>query len=75
MQNILYTCLAARIGQDVPIVVMYEALYGPADRYTTVRDMQQKMANIIMRTNRHIAPSKIEPGDLKKTYRLTVKSL
>lgn len=56
---------------DITISKMHEVLYGPSLDVFNVRHMQQKLAPIIRRANAKLPLNhKIEPGMLKRTYRL-----
>lgn len=58
-----------QIEPDVSISTCYSTVY--AGTYlASNRDMQQKIAPLISRINKHIAPHKIIPGERKRTYRL-----
>lgn len=64
---------------DVSIYAMYYAVYldgiVPKDAIvvTTVRDMQQKLGPVLQRLNAKLEGQRIEPGQLKRTYRLNTK--
>ena len=70
-QEKLYNLLYKAFGKDVKIKDMYYALYGVPDAYTSIRDMQQKLAPIISRVNKKMFGQEIKPGELKQTYRLS----
>lgn len=61
-----------RHGEDVPIDVLYVGMSGPPDRADETTYPQKWLGGYITRLNRRLAAvnMKIEPGALKRTYRL-----
>jgi len=57
---------------DVPITHLYAAIFGEAER--PMRQQQQWISPYISALNRRLAVRnlKVEPGDLKNSYRLVV---
>lgn len=56
---------------DVPIVDVYEALYGKRTLVTEVRTMQQLLGPLFARINEKLEVSHIVPGNIKQTYRIS----
>lgn len=54
---------------DVPIATIYRVLYGK--HVDDVRAMQQTLGPLIARINAKLKATKIVPGQLKQTYRIT----
>lgn len=74
MQLAVYDILKASHGKDVPIIKLYYVLYGeysPSDDGGShFRRTQQRVAAHISRINHKLDGWRIEPGELKRTYRL-----
>jgi hypothetical protein len=76
MQQRVFDLLDERPGTDIALVELYKAVYsdGQADLFPpTNRDMQQKMGPLFARINAKLHRGRIEPGKVKRTYRLTIK--
>lgn len=77
LQQRVFDVLDARPNTDVPIKVMFAALYtGREDQRLfpdTVRDMQQQLGPLIARINSKLKRGRIEPGHVKQTYRLNTQ--
>lgn len=58
---------------DVLIITLYRRVYGKVKPLSSVRSLQQRMAPTFSAINDKIRPARIEPGYLKKTYRLNTK--
>lgn len=62
---------------DVPINDVFDAAYGDRKLYKirkpSVRQMQQKLAPTIKWINSKLEHGRVEPGELKQTYRFNTK--
>lgn len=59
--------------QDISISRIYMLVYGHDEwqkKGTTVRIMQQKLAPTFSEINKKLIKARIEPGDIKRTYKL-----
>lgn len=59
--------------KDISISRIYMLAYGHDEwqkKGTTIRVMQQKLAPTFKEINKKLVGMKIEPGDVKRTYRL-----
>lgn len=59
-------------GTDIPISELYYAVFD-AD-YTDFRVAQQRLGSVVSKINRKRSECKIEPGRVKRTYRLERKT-
>jgi len=58
---------------DIDIAVIYTRIYGDPGALSA-REMQQKLAHIFKNINHKLEPERrIEPGALKRTYRLNTQ--
>lgn len=57
---------------DIDIAVLYTRVYGDPGSMS-VREMQQKLAPTFAAINEKLTGKRIEPGELKRTYRLAKK--
>lgn len=69
LQDRLYAVFEAHKDEDISISDLYEVAYG-TDATLSVRDKQQRLAPIFARINEKLTGQRIEPGQLKRTYRL-----
>jgi hypothetical protein len=65
-----------RKDTDIDIVVLYMRVYDFPKHYPSVREMQQKLAPTFKQINDKLYADKgayllIEPGNIKRTYRLS----
>lgn len=73
LQSRVFRLLSKKPNTDVPIQELFLAAY-PLDASSTfVRDMQQKLAPLLARINGKLKRGRIEPGQMKRTYRLTIR--
>lgn len=56
--------------KDIDIAVLYTRVYGDPG-HMTAREMQQKLAPTFSAINKKLDGSRIEPGEIKRTYRRT----
>lgn len=72
-QAALYALLVGK--GDVPVLDLYRAMGGPAERGGDVRYAQQYLGGYITKLNRRLQARKIRviPGRLKNTYTLSVQ--
>lgn len=77
LQQRVFDLLDKKPGTDIPMADLYEAAYPDALPQLFPswqnRDMQQKMGPLFARINKKLKRGVIEPGQLKQTYRLTIK--
>ena len=76
LQQKVFDLLDAKPNTDVALVDLYAAAYqnAQADMFPPLnRDMQQKMGPLFARINAKLKRGRIEPGQIKQTYRLTIK--
>ncbi len=76
LQQKVFDLLDAKPNTDVPLQDLYDAAYGtdePTLFGMSNRDMQQKMGPLFARINAKLKRGRIEPGQLKQTYRLAIK--
>lgn len=59
-------------NHDIDLMVIYHRVYGDPG-VLTARECQQKLAPSFSAVNAKIAPSVIEPGEIKRTYRLSTR--
>lgn len=57
---------------DIDIVTIYTRVYGDPG-HITAREMQQKLAPSFSVINGKLPKGRIEPGEVKRTYRLRSK--
>ena len=73
LEQKLFDALDNQRNQDVAIDALHAAVYGARENAPgEVRDMQMQLGTLISRINRKMKKARIEPGRLKKTYRLSV---
>lgn len=74
VQERLYAVFKDRPNEDIAIAHMYAATYAVSFAElieVSIRDMQQRLAPVIARLNGNLPPNnRVEPGQLKRTYRL-----
>lgn len=59
---------------DIQIKYLYETLYGTNTLVNEVRTMQQLLGPLFARINDKLERTKIVPGEIKQTYRITRKA-
>ena len=70
LEACVHKLLSATVDTDVNIAMLYNAAYPTKAQYEN-RYMQQRLAPIIARVNKKLPEGhRIEPGKLKRTYRL-----
>lgn len=59
---------------DVAIDDLFAVIDGPGERYRSSRQRQQWLGSYLIRLNRRLRKHKlkVQPGQMKRTYRLTV---
>lgn len=82
LQQRVFDVLDKKPNTDVQITVLFDAAYpltcdwtdeeNPIE-YPPIRDMQQKLGPLLSRINRKLKNGRIEPGVIKRTYRLNTK--
>lgn len=77
LQQRVFDVLDARPNTDIPLDSLYEAAYGEIQpelfEAWTNRRVQQKMGPLFARINKKLKRGRIEPGLVKRTYRLNTK--
>ena len=76
LQQKVFDLLDAKPNTDVALAELYSTVYGggQSDLFPpTNRDMQQKMGPLFARINSKLKRGRIEPGQIKQTYRLTIQ--
>ena len=78
LERLLYAKVSSSCNSDVTIDELYSELHDDGDAFTP-RERQQRLGSVIARINRKLAdvsddPSRIVPGEMKRTYRLQVKA-
>lgn len=66
----MYDFISAQPSKLALIVDMYKHVIGDAPNSMSVRDMQQRLGPCIARANAKLEHEKIEPANVKQTYRL-----
>lgn len=74
LQDKIYIVLKSRANTDVSISELYIIAYGFGAQRGKFRDMQQKLGPIFARINEKLEGQRVEPGELKRTYRLNTKT-
>lgn len=76
-QQRLYDAFKDKPDTDIAISAMYDATYRGEERTNSLvftdRYMQQRLGPIVQRLNKKLDGQRIEPGQLKRTYRLNTK--
>lgn len=71
-EQVLYDKLIRRTGTDITILELHKALY-PDDDNASPRMAQMRVGSVVSRVNnKKFETHRIEPGNIKRTYRIVV---
>lgn len=78
MQRLVFNVLGEKPNTDIPISVLYgvahrDGAFEDIEKNMSTRTMQQTLGPLIARINAKLKRGRIEPGELKRTYRLNTK--